>query len=73
VDTFRLESESNAFDILTGFPILSVSFVCPVSNHPVAGGSHLPDITCITPVFDKGKLVFFTGQAPVPLGIDLWN
>ena len=31
-----------------------------VSNHPQgAGGSHLPDITVITPVFDQGKIVFF--------------
>jgi 5-oxoprolinase (ATP-hydrolysing) len=30
-----------------------------VSNHPSAGGSHLPDITVITPVFDNEKLVFF--------------
>ena len=28
-----------------------------VSNHPqLAGGSHLPDITVITPVFDQGKV-----------------
>ncbi len=26
-----------------------------VSNHPVAGGSHLPDITVITPVFQQEK------------------
>jgi 5-oxoprolinase (ATP-hydrolysing) len=29
-----------------------------VSNHPAAGGSHLPDITVITPVF-KGIRLFF--------------
>ena len=30
-----------------------------VSNHPqLAGGSHLPDITVITPVFDHGRIVF---------------
>ena len=30
-----------------------------VSNHPqLAGGSHLPDITVITPVFDNGRIVF---------------
>eukprot|EP00850_Spirogloea_muscicola_P012837 SM000084S23173 [mRNA] locus=s84:572357:584658:- [translate_table: standard] len=29
-----------------------------VGNHPAAGGSHLPDITVITPVFDKGQIVF---------------
>ncbi|KAI5478517.1 5-oxoprolinase [Pseudohyphozyma bogoriensis] len=33
-----------------------------LSNHPVAGGSHLPDITCITPVFKDGKIVFFTAS-----------
>lgn len=30
-----------------------------VSNHPVAGGLHLPDITVITPVLDKDKQVLF--------------
>lgn len=30
-----------------------------VSNHPAAGGSHLPDITVITPVFDREKLIFW--------------
>ena len=31
-----------------------------VSNHPqLAGGSHLPDITVITPVFNQDKIVFF--------------
>ncbi|ERN07734.1 5-oxoprolinase [Amborella trichopoda] len=33
-----------------------------VTNHPSAGGSHLPDITVITPVFDMGKLVFFVAS-----------
>ncbi|KXS09479.1 hypothetical protein M427DRAFT_105271 [Gonapodya prolifera JEL478] len=33
-----------------------------VSNHPKAGGSHLPDITVITPVFESGKVVFFTAS-----------
>lgn len=33
-----------------------------VTNHPCAGGSHLPDITIVTPVFDKGKLVFFVAS-----------
>lgn len=34
-----------------------------VSNHPQsAGGSHLPDITVITPVFDKGSIVFFVAS-----------
>jgi 5-oxoprolinase (ATP-hydrolysing) len=30
-----------------------------VSNHPAAGGSHLPDITVITPVFKENKIVFW--------------
>ncbi len=30
-----------------------------VSNHPAAGGSHLPDITVITPVFREGEIIFW--------------
>ncbi|KAF9354038.1 hypothetical protein BGX26_008191 [Mortierella sp. AD094] len=30
-----------------------------MTNHPAAGGSHLPDITVITPVFNNGEIVFF--------------
>ena len=33
-----------------------------VSNHPSAGGSHLPDITVITPVFHNDKVVFFVAS-----------
>ncbi|KAF6140254.1 hypothetical protein GIB67_000302 [Kingdonia uniflora] len=33
-----------------------------VTNHPCAGGSHLPDITVITPVFDNRNLVFFVAS-----------
>ncbi|KAI8620425.1 Hydantoinase B/oxoprolinase-domain-containing protein [Chytriomyces sp. MP71] len=33
-----------------------------LTNHPAAGGSHLPDITVITPVFSGGKLVFFVAS-----------
>ncbi|XP_020575589.1 5-oxoprolinase [Phalaenopsis equestris] len=33
-----------------------------VTNHPCAGGSHLPDITVVTPVFDDSKLVFFVAS-----------
>lgn len=33
-----------------------------VSNHPAAGGSHLPDITVITPVFSEGKPVFYVAS-----------
>lgn len=34
------------------------------SNHPLAGGTHLPDITAITPVFDKGtkEIVFYVAS-----------
>ena len=32
------------------------------SNHPQAGGSHLPDITVITPVFSGGAIVFFVAS-----------
>ncbi|MBF0290146.1 MAG: hydantoinase B/oxoprolinase family protein [SAR324 cluster bacterium] len=30
-----------------------------VSNHPAAGGSHLPDITVITPVFQHDQIIFW--------------
>ncbi|RHY65952.1 hypothetical protein DYB34_006930 [Aphanomyces astaci] len=34
-----------------------------VSNHPqLAGGSHLPDITVMTPVFESGRIVFFVAS-----------
>ncbi|RFU29743.1 hypothetical protein B7463_g6603, partial [Scytalidium lignicola] len=34
-----------------------------VSNHPFAGGTHLPDITVITPVFSpKGEIIFYTAS-----------
>eukprot|EP00271_Cylindrocystis_brebissonii_P000778 TRINITY_DN1098_c0_g3_i1.p1 TRINITY_DN1098_c0_g3~~TRINITY_DN1098_c0_g3_i1.p1 ORF type:complete len:1345 (+),score=297.98 TRINITY_DN1098_c0_g3_i1:213-4247(+) len=35
-----------------------------VSNHPAAGGSHLPDITVVTPVFSKadGKCTFLVAS-----------
>ncbi|KAL3793795.1 hypothetical protein ACHAW5_009582 [Stephanodiscus triporus] len=34
-----------------------------VSNHPqLAGGSHLPDITVITPVFHQGKILFYVAS-----------
>jgi len=34
-----------------------------VSNHPIAGGSHLPDITVITPVLDgNDKPIFWTAS-----------
>ena len=33
-----------------------------VSNHPTCGGTHLPDITVITPVFDNGEIVFYVAS-----------
>lgn len=35
-----------------------------VTNDPYRGGSHLPDVTVVTPVFDRatGALLFFTGS-----------
>ncbi|MEK9628686.1 MAG: hydantoinase B/oxoprolinase family protein [Nitrospinota bacterium] len=33
-----------------------------VSNHPGVGGSHLPDITVVTPVLKDGKPVFFVAN-----------
>ena len=30
-----------------------------VLNNPYNGGTHLPDITVITPVFDEGEILFF--------------
>ncbi|EIW72692.1 hypothetical protein TREMEDRAFT_67004 [Tremella mesenterica DSM 1558] len=31
-----------------------------LSNHPAAGGSHLPDLTVIMPAFHAGKIIFWT-------------
>ncbi|CAI5977428.1 unnamed protein product [Closterium sp. NIES-64] len=33
-----------------------------VTNHPCAGGSHLPDITVVTPVFREGRIIFFVAS-----------
>ena len=33
-----------------------------LSNHPQAGGSHLPDCTVITPVYNSGKVVFYVAS-----------
>ncbi|XP_062093597.1 5-oxoprolinase 1-like [Humulus lupulus] len=33
-----------------------------VTNHPSAGGLHLPDITVVTPIFYNGKLIFFVAS-----------
>lgn len=46
-----------------------------VTNHPMAGGSHLPDITVITPVFDNGNIVFFVASRGhhADIGIKYFN
>jgi N-methylhydantoinase B/oxoprolinase/acetone carboxylase alpha subunit len=33
-----------------------------ILNDPYRGGTHLPDITCISPIFVKGKLRFFAAN-----------
>ena len=33
-----------------------------VSNHPEYGGTHLPDITVITPAFSEGKIIFYVAS-----------
>lgn len=33
-----------------------------VSNHPSAGGTHLPDITVITPAFEKNEIIFYVAS-----------
>lgn len=30
-----------------------------ITNHPAAGGAHLPDVTIITPVWESGKPIFY--------------
>ncbi len=33
-----------------------------ILNDPFRGGTHLPDVTCIKPVYSKGKIVFFVAS-----------
>lgn len=33
-----------------------------LSNHPEAGGTHLPDITVMTPVFYQGNPIFYVAS-----------
>jgi len=33
-----------------------------LSNHPVAGGTHLPDLTVITPVYSNGNVIFYVAN-----------
>jgi 5-oxoprolinase (ATP-hydrolysing) len=42
--------------------VLGTYILTKVANHPVAGGSHLPDITVITPVYSDNKVVFYVAS-----------
>lgn len=33
-----------------------------ITNHPSTGGTHLPDITVVSPVFKDGRLIFITAS-----------
>lgn len=33
-----------------------------MTNHPTAGGTHLPDMTIITPVFNKGRAIAYVAS-----------
>ncbi|KAI5479281.1 5-oxoprolinase (ATP-hydrolyzing) [Pseudohyphozyma bogoriensis] len=57
-----------------------------VSNHPTAGGTHLPDITVVCPVFENGEIVFYVaarghhgdigglnGQSMPPDSAEIWQ
>ena len=33
-----------------------------LSNHPIAGGTHLPDMTVITPVYSQGKAIAYVAS-----------
>ena len=33
-----------------------------LANHPLAGGTHLPDMTVITPVYEGGIPVFYVAS-----------
>ncbi|KAM9929289.1 hypothetical protein OXX59_001287 [Metschnikowia pulcherrima] len=33
-----------------------------VSNHPMAGGTHLPDITVVQPAFSDGEIIFYVAS-----------
>lgn len=57
-----------------------------VSNHPKAGGTHLPDITVVCPVFEDGEIVFFVaarghhgdiggkdGNSMPPDSVEIWQ
>jgi 5-oxoprolinase (ATP-hydrolysing) len=48
--------------ILANNPEISAGDVF-VTNDPYAGGSHLPDVTVVTPVFDRDLLFFMASRA----------
>jgi len=33
-----------------------------LANHPIAGGTHLPDMTVMTPVFSNGRPIFYVAS-----------
>ena len=33
-----------------------------LTNHPIAGGTHLPDMTIISPVYSNGKPIFYVAS-----------
>lgn len=33
-----------------------------LANHPIAGGTHLPDMTVISPVFKDGNPIFYVAS-----------
>lgn len=33
-----------------------------MTNHPAAGGAHLPDVTVISPVWEMGKPIFYVAS-----------
>ena len=52
---FQIEYYSNSSFLLKQGDVI-------LSNHPACGGSHLPDLTVITPVFNNGSIVFFVAN-----------
>lgn len=48
-----------------------------LSNHPCAGGTHLPDLTVITPVFDDNdnptRIMFFVANRGLIYGFSSYK
>jgi N-methylhydantoinase B len=57
----HLGSMSFAVRAITGEPNISEGDVF-ILNDPFRGGTHLPDVTCIAPVFAEGCLEFFVAS-----------